>query len=80
MLSNPAKLAELTPSDLRFRMTCISTEEIEEGTELEHAPRVKLVALRWRSRISAWQAPARCVDEQLAGPDRSWVQGHTFRR
>ncbi|MGX6606477.1 SRPBCC family protein [Micromonosporaceae bacterium Da 78-11] len=36
--------------------------------------------VRWRmtSRITAWQRPARFVDEQDRGPFRSWWHEHTF--
>ena len=33
---------------------------------------------RMTSRITAWERPRRFVDEQVAGPFRSWRHEHTF--
>jgi ligand-binding SRPBCC domain-containing protein len=36
------------------------------------------LSFRMTSRIVAWDRPARFVDEQVAGPFRSWSHEHTF--
>lgn len=76
--SNPANLAELTPPEMHFRMTDISTEAIGEGTRIDYALRVKLLPLKWTSLIQEWEPPFRFVDVQLSGPYKSWVHEHTF--
>jgi Uncharacterized conserved protein len=36
------------------------------------------VPIRWRSKITIWEPPARFVDEQVRGPYRLWRHEHLF--
>ena len=76
--ADPANLQEITPPWMSFRITSCSTPEIEEGTILEYALKVRGMPMKWISRISVWEPPFRFVDEQLHGPYRRWYHEHTF--
>ena len=48
------------------------------GALIDYKLRVHGIPIRWRTRISAWEPPARFADEQLSGPYRRWIHEHTF--
>ncbi len=76
--SDPYNLEALTPPWLRFRVLACSTPTMREGTTIDYQLRVRGVPIRWRSLISSWAPPLEFVDEQVAGPYRSWVHRHSF--
>lgn len=45
---------------------------------MEHRLRIHGFPLRWRSKITEWDPPARFVDEQIRGPYRLWIHEHRF--
>jgi ligand-binding SRPBCC domain-containing protein len=78
--ADPRNLEAITPPFLRFRVLGASTDEIEEGTEIDYALRLRGVPIRWRSRIVEWDPPHGFVDEQVQGPYKLWHHRHGFRQ
>ena len=76
--SEPRNLEAITPPWLRFRVVGQTTAAIERGTELTYRLRIHGLPVTWRSRIDAWEPPARFVDIQLHGPYAKWHHTHTF--
>ena len=76
--ADPGNLQKITPPWMSFRITSCSTPEIEQGTILEYALRVRGLPMKWVSQITVWEPPFRFVDEQLHGPYRRWHHEHTF--
>lgn len=77
--SDPGNLEALTPPWLRFRIVPPEPDEMREGSLIYYKLRIRGIPVGWTTRISTWDPPYRFVDEQLAGPYRSWVHEHTFR-
>lgn len=73
-----ANLDAITPPWLNFRTITPGPIVMKVGTLIEHKLRVRGVPIRWRSRITTWEPPARFVDEQLRGPYRLWIHEHRF--
>ena len=76
--SNPQNLDLITPPWLRFRTVTSRPIEMHPGMFIDYKLRIHGFAMRWRSKITAWDPPARYVDEQVRGPYRSWIHEHIF--
>lgn len=68
----------LTPPWLRFRVLTEGEIRMGPGARIDYRLRLRGVPLRWRSEITAWEPPHRFVDEQVAGPYRTWIHEHRF--
>ncbi len=71
-------LDAITPAMLRFRILTRGPIEMRAGALIDYSLRLRGVPIRWRTRIEAYDAPARFVDRQVRGPYRLWWHEHVF--
>lgn len=76
--SNAENLESLTPPWLGFEIRSPKPLPMHVGTIIDYRIRLRGIPLRWRSEITAWEAPHRFVDEQRKGPYRFWIHEHRF--
>jgi ligand-binding SRPBCC domain-containing protein len=76
--ADAANLDAITPPWLSFRTITPPPLTMRAGTVIDHKLRVRGVPIRWRSKITIWETPARFVDEQVRGPYRFWKHEHLF--
>ncbi len=72
-------LERVTPPSLRFRIVSdVGDGATSEGMLIDYRLRLRGVPIRWRTRITRFDAPHAFVDEQLRGPYRVWRHTHVF--
>ena len=76
--SDAQNLDLITPPWLHFRTLTRGSGEMRPGMLMDHRLRLHGFPLRWRSKITDWDPPARFVDEQVRGPYRLWIHEHRF--
>lgn len=78
--SSPHNLAKITPVEMEFKVVTKNLpEHIHSGLIIEYVVRpLAGIPLKWKSRITAVNAPYSFVDEQLKGPYAYWHHEHTF--
>ena len=76
--ADAGNLDALTPPWLHFHIVTPRPIGMREGALIDYHLRVRVIPLRWRTRINVWQPPHRFVDEQVRGPYRQWIHEHTF--
>jgi len=76
--SDAQNLDLITPPWLHFRTLTRGSGEMRPGMLMDHRLRLHGFPLRWRSKITDWDPPARFVDEQVSGPYRLWIHEHRF--
>jgi ligand-binding SRPBCC domain-containing protein len=76
--SDAQNLDLITPPWLHFRTSALGSGEMRAGTIMDHRLRIHGFPLRWRSKITDWDAPSRFVDQQVRGPYRLWIHQHRF--
>lgn len=78
--ADATNLQQLTPAWLNFHVVTPTPITMKVGTLIDYRIRVRLLPLKWRTRISEWQPPHRFVDDQLRGPYKLWHHVHTFEQ
>jgi ligand-binding SRPBCC domain-containing protein len=53
--------------------------QMRVGTLIDYRLSLRRIPVRWQSEITAWEPPARFVDEQRRGPYRLWIHEHRFQ-
>jgi ligand-binding SRPBCC domain-containing protein len=76
--ADAANLDAITPPWVKFQTITPGPIEMRAGTLIDHRLRIRGFPIRWRSKITAWEPPARFVDEQIRGPYRLWIHEHLF--
>jgi ligand-binding SRPBCC domain-containing protein len=78
VFENPYNLAKITPPWLNLR---IITENLQmrPGAEIDYEFRWMGIPLRWKTRITEYEAPFYFVDEALKSPYLLWRHRHTFQ-
>lgn len=71
-------LEQLTPPWLNFRILTPRPVDMRPGALIDYRLRLRGLPIRWRSEITAWEPPARFVDEQRRGPYKLWRHEHLF--
>lgn len=76
--ARPENLETITPPWLRFHILGPDPVEMNEGTTISYALRVRGIPLRWLARIERWDPPHGFVDVQARGPYKAWRHEHRF--
>lgn len=76
--SDAANLDAITPPWLDFHTVTPVPVDMHLGTRIDYKLRIRGFPIVWRSEITAWEPPARFVDEQVRGPYRLWIHEHIF--
>jgi uncharacterized protein (TIGR01777 family) len=77
--SDEENLEAITPSDLQFKVTNKSTDNLEAGTLIDYKLRVHGFPFKWKTRINSFVKNDFFIDEQLKGPYTKWVHRHSFK-
>jgi ligand-binding SRPBCC domain-containing protein len=71
-------LEAITPDWLSFAILTSRPVVMRPGTMIDYRIRLHGFPVRWRTEITAWEPPARFVDEQRQGPYHLWIHEHLF--
>jgi ligand-binding SRPBCC domain-containing protein len=76
--SDARNLERLTPPWINFRIRTPLPILMQEGTIIDYHIALYGMPVPWRTRIDVWEAGARFVDRQVAGPYVWWRHEHRF--
>ena len=76
-LENPHNLNQITPPDLKFKITTDTPEVMFDGLIIEYLITIPVIGKqRWVTEIKHIQKECSFVDEQRLGPYRFWYHQH----
>jgi ligand-binding SRPBCC domain-containing protein len=78
LFSDAFKLEPMTPPFLGFAVVTPPPIEMSVGRLIDYKLRLHGFPIRWQTRITNWEPPARFEDSQVRGPYSMWVHTHTF--
>ncbi len=76
--SEARNLERIIPRSMNFKVTKMSSNEIQRGTLITYRLKVRGIPIHWVTEISDWQPPQEFTDLQLKGPYSSWSHRHRF--
>lgn len=71
-------LERITPPWLKFEILTPAPIPMAAGTLIDYRIRLRVIPMRWRTRISKWEPDSSFIDQQLKGPYLEWIHLHTF--
>ncbi len=76
--SEAKNLEAITPDFLNFKVDEVSTEKIQQDTEINYSLKLHGFPFKWKTLILDWQPPNKFVDNQEKGPYSRWHHTHEF--
>lgn len=76
--SSEKNLERITPKFLNFKVVNMSTENIEQGSEIKYKMKIHGIPASWTTTIAVWNPPHEFVDNQKSGPYKKWYHIHKF--
>ena len=76
--SKTENLILITPAHLNFKIATPGPILMAKGTMIDYKLKLYGIPFKWKTEITAWQAPFTFTDKQLKGPYLKWIHQHQF--
>lgn len=76
--ADAGNLEQITPPELKFRITTPQPINIKKGTLIDYKLKLRGFPISWQTLISEWNPPYAFTDEALKSPYKQWIHRHTF--